>query len=177
MLNQDVTETSVGFAPSSWSSTLGVSEALASYSRSQVIITGQNVASSLDTDERTETLDDEARYSISEVEEPLNEDELQTPMAGDEDTSHDNFEWDDVLNGPNIVQPEEAERMPLIRKPSSKSSVRVEQPYTVVSGGLEPPALHERPKLRRKSSASARSEKDVAVGRSTFGQTVSTSLY
>ena len=160
--------TGTSFAPSSWSSSLGVSEALASYTRSQFIITGQNVASSLeDRDERIETLDEEADIAT----EQMDEDDLRTPMP--EDPSHDSFEWDDVLDGPILAVSEETERTPLIRKPSSRSSIRVPRTYTTSSRDrLEPLPQLSPPKLRRKSSASVRSEKDVPVGRSTFGQTV-----
>ena len=156
------------FAPSSWSGSLGVSEALASYRRSQYIITGQNVASSLeDRDDRTATIDEEAEVATEE----MDEDDLRTPMP--EAHGQDSFEWDDVLDGPNIVTPEDTERTPLIHKPS-RTSVQGPQTYTTSSRDrLESPPL---PKLRRKSSASVRSEKDVPVGRSTFGQTVSIHL-
>lgn len=60
---------SSSFTPSSWSSNLGVAEALASYRRSQYIITGQNVASSIDTDEQRDEIDEESQYGTFEDEE------------------------------------------------------------------------------------------------------------
>lgn len=165
----DADNSGTSFAPSSWSSSLGVSEALASYTRSQVIITGQNVASSdVDEDDRTETIDEEAEVAT----EVMDEDDLSTPMP--EQPEHDSFEWDDVLDGPTIVNSQDTERTPLIHKPS-RSSVHATQTYTTSSRDrLEP---LPQPRLRRKSSASVRSEKDVPSGRSTFGQTVSTLLW
>lgn len=165
--DQDATEASGGFAPASWSSSLGVSDALASYTRSQVIITGQNVASSLDTDARTEVPDEEAQVHEEEV---PDEDDLPTPVPDNE-----GFEWDDVLAGPTLAEPEtaETERTPLIRKAPSRASVRVQPPYVLGRDRLEPPSRQDHPRLRRKSSASGRSEKEIIVGRSTYGQTVS----
>ena len=171
LIDQDMTETSSSFAPASWSSSFGVSEALASYTRSQYIITSQNVASSLDTGELTPRVDEEAQLEV----EPLEEDDLQTPMP--DEPGLDSFEWDDVLNGPTLVQPAETESSPLIRKAPSRSSVRAQQSCTASGGDrLGRPPLLEQPKLRRKSSASA-SDKEVSTGRSTFGQTVSGTVF
>ncbi|KAL5495445.1 hypothetical protein ACEPAI_908 [Sanghuangporus weigelae] len=85
---------SSSFTPSSWSSSLGVSEALASYRRSQYIITAQNVASSVDTDSRPEPLDEEQVISEEEETPPsVDEEELPTPVPQDEDE----LQWDNVL--------------------------------------------------------------------------------
>ncbi|KAL5534419.1 hypothetical protein ACEPAG_881 [Sanghuangporus baumii] len=86
--------TGSSFTPSSWSSSLGVSEALASYRRSQYIITAQNVASSVDTDSRPEPLDEEEVISEEEETPPsVDEEELPTPVPQDEDE----LQWDNVL--------------------------------------------------------------------------------
>ena len=212
--NQPVSIAS-SFAPSSWSSSLGVSEALASYRRSQYIITGQNLPSSLDADSRIGPSDEEAVISEEVEETPLltDEEELPTPTPIHDEVE---LEWDNVLESSDsrtpVVSAVESsgpghaglalpagvgrlppqirlearphvgtrERTPLLRKTRNLQAPRlgeIEQDASQESSSytiLVPPDERDQStRLRRKaSSTSARSEKAVPAGRSTFGQTV-----
>lgn len=207
---------SSSFTPSSWSSSLGVSDVLASYRRSQYIITGQNVASSLSADEGPDTIDEEAQYGDEEVMQESDEEILPTPVppSRDEDADLDELGWDNVLEtasqipvqptsppGPRLselsVRPGlgrlppqirlPTERSPLLHKVARKSSSRIQLPQALhheveldatqqqaQGDTLEVPGAQKVRLVRRKSSISARSEKFIPPGKSTFGQTVRT---
>ena len=100
---------STSFTPSSWSSSLGVAEAIASYRRSQYIITGQNVASSVGTSERDDLDEEVGRFTDEEEEEDEfrgtrvvvdddgeeDEDEVSTPvLLGDDDALVGALGWE-----------------------------------------------------------------------------------
>ena len=97
---------STSFTPSSWSSSLGVAEAIASYRRSQYIITGQNVASSVGTSERDDLDEEVGRFTDEEGDEfrgtrvvddngEEDEDELNTPvLLGDDDALVGALGWE-----------------------------------------------------------------------------------
>ncbi|KAL5519122.1 hypothetical protein ACEPAH_805 [Sanghuangporus vaninii] len=218
--------TGSSFTPSSWSSSLGVSEALASYRRSQYIITAQNVAASVDTDSRPGPLDEEEVIDEEEETPPsADEEELLTPVPQDEGE----LEWDNVLESAESHTPVQTtiptsgprhdgltlppgvgrlpsqihleplphtgatQRTPLLRKSTSRLSIRVQHlqapgiddtEFNASQGSasytlLAPPDAVRDKKTRptrKPSSASARSEKIIPAGRSTFGQTLFNSI-
>lgn len=141
---------SSSFAPSSWSSNLGVTEALASYRRSQYIITGQNVASSsVDTDEQRDELDEESQY------EGYDEEASRAPSEEPEEAPFlDDFEQDDGWHGlvrgsvgqrpqaPDLsrrttetFRPSPSDKTPVARSPLLSGSL----------GGERTPLLHKAP--------------------------------
>ncbi|KAI5122591.1 hypothetical protein M0805_004807 [Coniferiporia weirii] len=145
---QDI-PTSGSFTPSSWSSTRSVADVLASYRRAQYIITGQNVSSSVDVDERTQDVDEEVRYSASD-EDAFPDDGHSSAHAYDGVVdSNSNLEWDDVLEEPAFQD------QPLWRRDFAR---------TVVPEGLltnvpwsettDPTPLEHTPLLRKHSSRS-----------------------
>ena len=141
---------SSSFTPSSWSSNLGVAEALASYRRSQYIITGQNVASSsVDTDEQRDELDEESQY------EGYDEEASRAPSEEPEEAPFlDDFEQDDGWRGPvrgsvgqrpqapdlsrqttETFHPSPSDKTPIARSPLLSGSL----------GGERTPLLHKAP--------------------------------
>lgn len=195
---------STSFTPSSWSSSLGVSDAIASYRRSQYIITGQNVASSVGTSDRDE-LDEEVGFFDDGVVERSDEDDLPTPVPGDDDAIAGALGWEEDLDTPRAEsqpipgreqrRPQQtrsrlevtSEQSPLLHKTSSRSSVLRQytqgQPDGSALLDTQAEDLSEngddaqahKPVLRR-SSATSRVEKPFVPGRSTFGQTLFNSI-
>lgn len=114
---------SSSFTPSSWSSNLGVAEALASYRRSQYIIAGQNVASSVDTDEQRDDIEEESRFeAIDDGESDI--------LEHEEEPFLDDFEQDENWRTQKIpgqsIRPPELSRQTtstILPSPSDKTPV------------------------------------------------------
>ncbi|KAH8120132.1 transmembrane amino acid transporter protein-domain-containing protein [Phellopilus nigrolimitatus] len=147
---------SSSFAPSSWSSTLGVTEVLASYRRSQYIITGQNVASSVGTDESVGNVDEEAQYSDEDALRFSEDEELPTPRQQDRDEAPilSNLEWDEDLETP-ATQSSEQLAPPRRQWGIGRPTVIGRSPTQAWSGPTGPTSSEQTPLLRKAPSKSA----------------------
>lgn len=147
---------SSSFTPSSWSSTLGVAEALASYRRSQYIIAGQNVASSVDTDEQRDDIDEESQL------EAIDDEESEVPEH-EEDPFLDDFEQDDNWRAPkdSLASPSQAIEAPVLSRQTT-STIRPSQSpedktpvlRSPLLTGLSPSGQDERTPLLRQVPSS-----------------------